>query len=348
MGGLLFGTQRMKVREFNGYRKTVEDILRFYDIEFKIPLYYRSKQDFGDLDVLVKTTTTIEDLKNIFKTCECHYEPKSETIISFNFRNFQIDFIRVNPDDFDISFEYYSYNDLGNLIGQLAKANYLKYGFDGLRYDHYFKNQKIGTIPISKNIDKILLFLDLSPAVYHQGFDSMEEVFDYVTTSKFFNPYVYELEPYGYSKAGVALYRLNKMNRERNSKRKTYQEWLEYIKKFKTGEENYKFREDRDIEEVFERIDKFFPNTNFRDKIKNLLNAEEDKKKIKQKFNGNVIISLLPDLQKQDFQFFIDSFKARILKVYTTFDKYIEETDQDSINRDIVNYFNDIFKKKYL
>lgn len=340
MGGLLFGTSRLPLAEFNKYRTSVEGILKFYDIEYKIPLYYRDKKDFGDLDILIKKTVPTEHLLKIFSGCE--YFNNGDSVISFNWKNFQIDFIKIDPEDFEIAFHYFSYNDLGNLIGQLAKFNHLKFGFDGLIYVHYENRQKKGTITISKDIDKILEFLDLDPKQYHKGFDTIEEVFDYVVKSKYFNPYVSDLEPYAYNDAGVALYRINKMNRERNTKRKTYQSWLEYVKKFKTGEQNYKFKEDSNVAEVYDRIDKFFPEVNFKEKLNTLKKSEEDRLAIKNKFNGNIIKNLCPDLKKEDFQFFIDSFKAS----KKNFNEYTINTSQDEINKDIINFYKS-FKQKY-
>ena len=346
MGGLLFKTERKKLTDFNKYRKNIEDVMNFFQIEYEIPLYYRDKKDFGDLDIIIKNTVPIEKLLHIFSDCECHYD-KSETVVSFNYENFQIDFIRVNPEDFGIAFHYFSYNDLGNLIGQIAKYKHLKFGFDGLKYNHYVKGQKLGSINISKNIDDILRFLDLDPIKFHQGFDSMKEVFDYVVKSKYFNPYAYDMEPYGYDKAGVALYRLNKINRDRNSKRKTYQEWLEYVKRYKTGEDNYTFRDKRNIEDVYDEIDKFFPKSKFGNKLRNMQSIEESRLMIKEKFNGNIIMELLPDLNKKSMQSFINDFKCFIEMKYDTFNDYIINTKQDIINDDIIRFF-DKFKKEYI
>lgn len=346
MGGLLFGTPRMPVNEFKKYRKNIESIMDFYNIEYRIPLYFREKEDFGDLDVIIKDIVPVSQLLKIFKSCECYYD-SSESEVSFNFRNFQIDFIRVKPEYFDTSFYYYSYNDLGNLIGQLARTNYLKYGFDGLKYNHYDnKKQKLGSILISKNINKILLFLDLDPATYNNGFNNLKEEFDFIIKSKFFNPYVSDLEPYGISPAGVALYRTNKVNRERNSKRKTFIAWLDYIEKYKIGEEQFLFREDVDINDVMKRINKFFPECNFEEKLTQILKKDDDKKRIKKKFNGNIIIELIPNLKKEDRQLFIDSFRSDIIKKYKDFTEYIINSSQEKIKEDILKFFI-VFKNLY-
>jgi len=346
MGGLLFNTPRLPLKEFKKFKDDIEFVMDFAGIEYKIPLYFREKKDFGDLDVLIKSTVPTEMLLSIFKGYESHYD-SSEKTVSFNYKNFQIDFIKIIPEDFNIAYHYFSYNDMGNLIGQLAKSVYLKFGEDGLKYVHTVGSQKRATISISKNIDEILKFINLDPAKYRSGFDTLQEIFDFITSSKYFNPYVSDLEPYGYSAAGVALYRLNKMNRERNAKRKTYQEWLEYIKKFKTGEENYKFREGT-LDEAIDLVDKFFAGVNLREKL-NFLNSEEEARKImKTKFNGNIIVDLLPDLDKSDRQFFIDSFKDHVKsKVPYTFDEYIVKAKSEAIKKDIIDYYNNTFKKRF-
>jgi len=344
MGGLLFNTQRLGLLDYLAFSREISSILTFYGIEFKIPRHYRIKKSFGDLDVIVKTETTLDMLIGIFRKCEYKAAPGGE-MISFNFKNFQIDFIRIAPENFEIACYYFNYNDLGNLIGQLAKQRGLKFGMDGLKYNHYVKGQLKGTIYISKDINKILEFLDLDPTVYHRGFTELEDIFDFVIKSKYFNPYVSDLEPYGYDQKGVALYRLSKINRERNSKRKTYMEWLDYIKKYKTDEEKYPFRE-TDINKIFNDVEKAFPECAIRAKIGFFLLEEQSLKKIKEKFNGNVIIKLLPELPKEDYQIFMDSFKTYVSKKYTKFDNFVAAASQDLINGEVMKFYK-LFKERY-
>ena len=42
--------------------------------------------------------------------------------------NFQIDFIKVGEENWETSKNYFSYNDLGNLMGRLAQRLGVKYG----------------------------------------------------------------------------------------------------------------------------------------------------------------------------------------------------------------------------
>lgn len=336
MGGLLFKTARLPVKEFNEYREHVENILKVNNIEYQIPLYFKDKKDFGDLDIIIKKTVPTSVLLKIFKGCQASYD-QSEVVISFNYKNFQIDFIKVNPEDFEISFHYYSWNDLGNLIGQLAKFNHMKFGFDGLNYIYLDpKKQKKKVICVSKNIDDILEFLDLNVRKFRQGFENIEEIFEFIIKSKYFNPYVSDLEPYGYSESGVAQYYINKINRDRNEKRRTYQQWLKYIKPLKIGEDNFKFRDDYNKDECIDRIDRFFPEIHLKQQIESLNQDDEIAKIIKQKFNGFIIMSLIPEIKVTQLSGFIRNFKTHYFKNIDEFNEFILKSTQEKINKNII------------
>lgn len=344
MGGNLFKTRRLPLLGYLACKREISSVMDFYGIEYKIPRHYYKKKDFGDLDVIIKNTTSTNELLKIFNGYECYYD-KRETIVSFNIKNFQIDFIRVDPMDFETAFYYFSFNDLGNLIGQLAKIKSLKFGVDGLKYNHYIKGQLKGVIHISNNFNKILKFLDLDPTTYHKGFSTLEEMFDFIIDSRYFNPYVSDLKPYGFNDKGIALYRLNKDNREKNSKRMTFISWLNYIQKYKTGEDDYIFRDDN-IDKLANEIDKFFPEANFKTMLKSISDAENYRLELRKKFNGNIIKILIPELKDVDFQFFIDSFESYIEEGFKSFKDYIIITDQDEIEKSILNFYK-YFKERY-
>lgn len=67
---------------------------------------------------------------------------------------------------------YLSYNDLGNFIGRIAHGLGLKYGQEGLWYEHMFKNMNVGAVMISQNYPKIYEFLGLDFKRWEEGFVS--------------------------------------------------------------------------------------------------------------------------------------------------------------------------------
>jgi len=72
-----------------------------------------------------------------------------------------------------------------------------------------------------------------------------------------------------------------------------------------------------------------------KERVYEMNREENDKKLIKLKFNGNIIMKLLPEIKKNEMQTFIDAFKAE----HSNFSDYIFNTDKDRINKDIINFF---------
>lgn len=154
-----------------------------------------------------------EFIKTEFKPNEIFHNGNCWT---FDYKEVQVDLIMSSGEHFYNHFFYMSYNDLGNFIGRLAHSVGLKYGQEGLWYNHYYKNTKLGRIIISKDYREIFNYLDLDYNRWEKGFDSLEEIFEFVSKSKLFNPPMYQLKS------------LNKINRERNLKSPWYFDYKIY------------------------------------------------------------------------------------------------------------------------
>lgn len=182
-------------------------------------VYYRSKESFGDLDLIVPKPVPldiIEWLYENFNATKVVYNGDSlenSVSISFDEDEFQIDLIFVHPDNLDIAHFYYSYNDLNNYVGRVAAQYNMKFGFNGLYYETADED-----FLISKDREKIYTFLGFNYQRYVKGFDTLEDTFEYVVMSKQFNSSIYQWE------------NLNNINRSRNQKRPNYQKFLDYLK----------------------------------------------------------------------------------------------------------------------
>lgn len=223
---------------------------------------YRDKESFGDMDVLLELSdsglkefrelicetfgvdfiTTDGDHKN---QLGAHGSVTRDKVYSIAYKELQLDFILVEPGiAFECAYNYFSWNDLGNLLGRVAHKFGFKFGHDGLRYpfrdgDHMFEE-----ILVSQDWNEILPAFDWDPERFNQGFDTLGEVFDYVTTSKYFNPEIYLLE------------NRNAKSRYRDQKRKTYNEFLDYCQAFKTNLNKYQYPEHKSqlLEPAFEML----------------------------------------------------------------------------------------------
>ncbi len=192
-----------------------------------IPAYF-SKQDFGDLDVLVESEPLQAagggELLNRLAVERFHAKElfKNGNVLSFDYRStpeqttpgFQVDVITQSRESFDFALSYFSFNDLGNLIGRTAHKQGCSFGHDGLWY--YFRDgdYKFREVLLTMDFDEALRYLGYEPARFHQGFEGLVDIFEYVSGSRFFNRDIFLLENRNYQ------------SRVRDRKRPTYTKFL--------------------------------------------------------------------------------------------------------------------------
>ena len=173
---------------------------------------YREKESFGDMDILYSGDCLSTE------AVAAEFAPnqivKNGDVISFDYNQLQVDLI--NTKTFDYSLAYFSYNDLGSLVGKLTRQLGLKHGHTGLRLPVRYGTRFLSEILVTTCHDDTLEFLGLDPAVFHRGFDTLNDIFNFVASSKYFNPAAYALE--NVSAAG----------RSRAKTRHTYQEFLKF------------------------------------------------------------------------------------------------------------------------
>lgn len=319
MGGLALKntvTRRYQREEFDVISKELIDTLKKDFKRVAMPLFYSNKKSFGDADLIVSMEGFVYDMREyLIATFNPNEIFHNGNCWSFDYKELQVDVITVAPEDFDAMEMYLSYNDLGNFIGRIAQGFGLKYGQEGLWYEHYFKGMNIGTIKVSKDYRKIFDFLGLSYERWEKGFAELEDIFEYIATSPYFNWEMFQLS------------KLNKINRERNLKRKSYMSFLEWMDK-NVADDNHKFNfkemplDDRSA--YVEQIDYYFPEANLTTEIRRLEYEECKKLYIKSKFNGGDV------MRKYGFEgkllgTVITGFKEYISSHYGDYDTWMLE-----------------------
>lgn len=330
MGGLALKntpTRRYERAEFEVISTEIMDILKKDFKRVAMPLFYKNKKSFGDADLIVSMADFNRDVREyitstfvpneIFHNGNCY---------SFDYKELQVDLITLSPEHFDSNEMYLSYNDLGNFIGRIAQGFGLKYGQEGLWYEHYFKGKNIARIPISKDYKDIYKFLGLSYERWEAGFDELEDIFEYISTCKYFNWELFQLS------------KLNRINRERNLKRKSYMSFLEWMDN-NVADDDHKYQFDKSQDEYNKLIEDAFPAANLQLEIRRVEYEYCKSLYIKSKFSGGDVMKRygLKDKQLGDA---LNGFKKIIESLPTekSYEEYIISNEVETIYNDFEIY----------
>ena len=214
------------------------DGVLFPGLQARVIPAVRAKADFGDLDVLVThpepgwgfdtarraaLTVMFQPTRLVANGPVLSFDapaPGDETAPEYAGARFQVDLIQVPPDVFTFALGYFSYNDLGNLLGRVARLHGFKLGHNGLfrplrapgNESHFVRD-----IPVTRDWSKALGFLGYDVALWEPGFDSMDEMFAFVINSQAFHPSAFPLE-----------HRSHRA-RVRDRKRPTYTAFLQHL-----------------------------------------------------------------------------------------------------------------------
>jgi hypothetical protein len=284
---------------------------------------YDQKETFGDMDILVEKGSYMTDgfqdkLKNIFQYSEIY---KNGNVWSFDYKEFQIDLVFTKPDCWNTSLTYYSWNDLGNLMGRVANKLGVKYGHKGLEKKIYSEDRTrvLDEILLTRDIRRIFDFLGYDYDRFLLGFETLEDIFNYAVSSKYFAKELFHLE------------NLDHQNRTRNRKRKTYMAFLDWL----NTKQGFKLPVDFSSGTNWSRLIESFPELKLDERLVELKEKEAIHQQIKAKFNGKIIMELT-GLEGKELGKFIQYVKDEFGEA---FEDYMYRTDADIVKIDILGYF---------
>lgn len=229
MGGTALDVQtnRLSDAEFNVAKARVAEHVQseFPDAVFHFVQPYRAKTSHGDMDVLFRQDTVPrtklresfepEEMFNNGRVTSLDYDAEGDTA------TFQLDLVFMRPEWWDMAKAFHDWNALGNLMGKVARFRRFKYGFQGLRLPFYRdmkKSQKLGEFVVSRDPEAVFEFLGYDWERFQQGFDTLEDVFEFAMSSEWAAKNVFQKE------------QLTARQRQRDRKRSNYlefEEWLE-------------------------------------------------------------------------------------------------------------------------
>lgn len=303
-----------------------------YDEMNCVPFYiipaYKTKESFGDMDIILNKAhydltdmkSFLVKLKELFNYTDIYI---NKPVVSIDYKGFQIDLIFMKQKYMKSSLFYYSYNDLGNFMGRIAVRLGVRYGHFGLKYkvETEERDKLLGEFVLTSEPRHSFEFLGFDFDRFLEGFETLEDVFDYVISSKYFNKEIFAYE------------NLDHQNRTRNRKRDSYRKFLEYIEPKTFEEKNIPSKEER-----MEMIFNTFPEVELEKKILELKEKEKVQKQIKEKFNGNLLMELFPELSGKSLGQFIGNFKSTF-ESDEDFNKFVLNNIQEKINNTLEMYY---------
>lgn len=250
MGGLALKHLDIKRLNHNEYYPLIQEVQETFKKLFKEPAYlipsYKDKIDFGDCDMIVCHEKLPQDWRTIISE---YYSSKGMNrngeVTSIEINRFQFDFISIETKYLVTALMYFSYNDLGNLIGRIAHKMGFKLGQYGLRYVLREKDHVIAEISVSINPEEYFPFLGYNYSRFTQGFQTLEDIFIYAASTPYFNPEIYLLD------------NRNAISRVRDAKRKTYTDFLKWCNKHQSNLNIYQWEEVQKQSFLKEAIEKW-------------------------------------------------------------------------------------------
>lgn len=231
MGGNAFpdlNVVRLNSPEFFEFsNQLVESLNKTYPGCFAYIPAYQSKSSFGDLDILFNTLSPDGIIHFLNNPLTVRNGPVTSCALPYSDTElFQVDFIRVNWVEMDCALGYFSYNDLGNIIGRVARRAGFKLGHRGLSYvvrEEGNESNMVEELFLTHSWKTSLEFLGYDHSEWLKGFETLEDVFRYCVS----NPL-----------ASQRLFRLDQTShaaRIRDRKRKTYRDFLVWVGDPKNG-----------------------------------------------------------------------------------------------------------------
>lgn len=309
-------TKRVNETELLSIYEVVKNKLSKYFDKIEIPLYYRNKESFGDLDLVCINNNNL-DIKqiiiNTFAPNEIHI---NSNVYSFDYKELQIDLIFTSNDRYDIYYNYLCWNDLNGLIGKIAHKFNLKWGVDGLKYVIYNDyNNELGTIYLTSDVKQGLTFLGFDYSIYKKGFDTLEQIYDFIIKSKYFSPNIFSHS------------NINRKTKEHIAKRPVYNEFIKYIKDIQFEENKIS---DPDYLSLIKKEFVFFE-----DEYNKIMDNIALKEQIKNKFNGNIVLDYYKSKNINLDGITLGNYLSKFKNSITDYNDYILNTDIETI----LNYF---------
>lgn len=162
--------------------------------------HLRSKASFGDLDVIIDrdllSAAAHADVAGELGAIAHHNMGGNDPVISLAVPTaqgpFQVDLISVQPEHRDYARNFLAWGDAGSFVSNIGRQMGLRHGQMGLHHFFGHTHDRL-TVPVCNDHHAALSFMGLDPVRFAQGFDHIEDVFEWIGSSAYFDPGIYQL-----------------------------------------------------------------------------------------------------------------------------------------------------------
>jgi hypothetical protein len=363
---------RINLEQYNRVKKDLEEKFNQY-LQLEFTLDVPGKIDFGDVDMLymVKFTDSNEfdtSKLDIFQLISQIYNPveivSNGPVCSFayclnnldglNDEYFQVDLIKV--ENLPMSKFYFSYGDLGGIIGRMTQHKSITFGSKGLwvspgkktitkflsghqsdlDLDLDLKTDKeqiiksiLPNIILTNEPEQICKFIGLDWDKWVKGFENIQEIFEWVKKSKWFNSNSFRALDYEH--------------RHRAISRPMYQEFLKYIF---PDEQNFTIEKANSLNYINNNLQleslEYFGKTHV---LSNEIIGVKKRLVRKNKFSGKKFLDL--GIESKQIKKFLEEFKLYIQNMSgMDFDAWLDVNNSEIIDGIINEFVNITIAKK--
>lgn len=267
----------------------------------------REKASHGDLDIICGTHRFFNSTELIKR--EFGFKPHvNSNVTSFPVDGFQVDVTFCPIDKVDSYVNYNSHGDTSNFLGRFFHKMGGHLGHSGLSfwirqslYDSkldFLENDNIlEKYVLTTDWNIILSILGLNYDTWKSGFNTQQDVFEWVATSQYFNADIFKFES------------LNHINHIRNKKRPMYAAFVKYLE---TNSWRYNKHTFQRREYYLPMWAELFPD------LKRAIRENGEKykkqKEIAAKFNGHIVMEVLDISDGKLVGQYISAFKKKFDK----------------------------------
>lgn len=289
---------------------------------------YRTKPDYGDLDIVV-SQSLVRSLGDdtIRRKLELHTgmtflggrpninDPVLSLAALTPFGAFQIDLINSSDEAHAFAVDYFSWNDTGSLIGRVARQMGLRFGQTGLHLLMMSGTNIFDHVRVTTDFGAALDFLGFNKETHRAGFDTVEEIYDFVSSGRYFDPSIYSLS------------RMNNDTRRRARSRSFYQPFLDAIAQRPANYIWPELHDEAHLAYWSDRIFATFPET--KDAYAEALARRHEKDRARTFFSGRAVQELSGVTGKA-----LGHLMNAVRSEFTSVDEFIawtERGDQDDL-----------------